>query len=909
MISFISKVVADIVSSKQDFKDLTLVLPSQRACVFVKNEIIKKISNATILPKIVSIETLMQELSDIRLIDTTQLLFEFYTIYLKEFNQKDYDSFVLFSSWATTVLQDFNEVDANLVNSKDLFENLSDLKRLNNWFQTEEPSKLSKNYIHFFEKLSVLYKKLYTKLKSNKIGYQGLIYREAVENLEYYIQYNSDKRIYFIGFNALNIAEETIFQELLNHKIAKVYWDINTEILNDNIAGTFQLKYKKTWNYYKYNPFNWIQEIEEGQEIEVIETPKKVTQLKHVGEILEETKDFSNSVVVLADENLLPLALNSLPLNVDAINITMGYPLKNIPVSKLFDAIFSLYINEEKLQKEIEKKFYYKDVLRVIDQPYLKKMFPEDTLKLKFEILRNNHIFISEIEIQEYINIENTEGLFSVFTFSENINTILNNFCKLIEKIKENSKGIELEYLYRFYTIFKQLISLNNKYGHLKDLKSLQLFYNRLLNLEKLSFQGEPLQGLQLMGMLETRVLDFDTVIITSVNEGVLPAGKSNNSFIPFDMKKHYKTPTYQDKDVIFSYHFYRLIQRAKKVYLLYNSETDGYGSGEKSRFIAQLELNKKNITHKIVSPRAQRTEPNLLRIEKTEDVIFKLKEVFQNGISPSSLATYIYNPVAFYEQKVLGINEELEIEETVATNTMGSIIHDVLEQLYKPYLNKKLIKEDFKIMFSKIESLLIQFFTKHYKKGEINKGKNKLIYEVCKKYIQRFLKKEELLVSEGNELIIVGLEEKLLVDFDIEQFDFPIKLKGFVDRIDLLNGTLRIIDYKTGKVENSQLKMADFSIIPTDYKYTKALQVMLYTFMYIKATKKSFDNPVEAGIFSFKNLNSGFIKMNFSDKPRGKEYEIKEEIMSGFLNELKSLIAEILNPEIPFIENENKKF
>jgi hypothetical protein len=489
------------------------------------------------------------------------------------------------------------------------------------------------------------------------------------------------------------------------------------------------------------------------------------------------------------------------------------------------------------------------------------------------------------------------------------VNSVLNNFTNLIEQLKDSVNGIELEHLYRFCNIFKQLISLNNKYGHLKDLKSLQLFYNRLLNQEKLSFQGEPLQGLQLMGMLETRVLDFDTVIITSVNEGILPAGISNNSFIPFDMKKHYNIPTYQDKDIIFSYHFYRLIQRAKKVYLLYNSETDGFGSGERSRFIAQLLLNKKNVTQKAVSPKTQSSKTPPIEIVKTEAVITKLKAVFKNGISPSALSTYIYDPVAFYEQKVLEINDDLEIEETVATNTMGTIIHDVLEQLYTPYLNQKLVKEDFKEMFSKVDKLTLQYFKKHYKKGEIEKGKNRLIFEVCKKYIQRFLKKEEGLILEGNELIVVGLEEKIAVSFDVNGFDFPIKLKGVVDRIDLFNGTLRIIDYKTGIVKNSQLKMADFSIIPTDYKYTKALQVMLYTYMYTTATKKSYNQPIEAGIFSFKNLNSGLIKMNISDKPRGKDHEITQEVMNNFLIELTSLLTEIMNPEIPFIENENKKF
>jgi len=444
----------------------------------------------------------------------------------------------------------------------------------------------------------------------------------------------------------------------------------------------------------------------------------------------------------LADENLLTLTLNSLPNNVKNINITMGYSLKDIPVASLFDALFKMHLNQQKFNKVSEQQFYYKDVLNVLNDPFLNKLYNEILQKISTKIKSENSIFLDLETLKNCISPAEAMEislLFSLFEFSTNVNTIIKQCGDLISKLKEFVVGVEKEYLYRFYTIFQQLETLNSTYNHINNLKTLTLFYNQILQNEKLSFQGEPLQGLQLMGMLETRALDFDTVIITSVNEGILPAGKGDSSFIPFDVKKYFGLPTYQEKDSIFSYHFQRLLQRAKNIYLIYNTETDGYGSGEKSRFLTQLEINNPEITKSIISPKVQHSEAPLLQIKKTEEVVQKLKEVFTKGISPSALATYIYNPISFYEQKVLGIKEDNEVEETIAANTMGSVIHDVLEEMYKPYLGSFLSKENVAEMQKNCTTLLTKYFGKHYLKGNIQTGKNKLIFEVSKNHINDF--------------------------------------------------------------------------------------------------------------------------------------------------------------------------
>lgn len=913
MKSFLSKVVANVLNKQIPINKLTFVLPSQRACVFIKEELIQQINTTSFLPKIVSIETYIQELADFLLIDNIQLLFEFYKVYLEVVSKEEQVSFEVFSQWATIVLQDFNEIDSYLVDAEALFSNLSDLKKLDNWFQSEKPSQLSIDYLQFFNQLKELYQGLTKKLKKNKFGYQGLIYREAIENLEYYINNQTNNHVVFIGFNALNKAEEQLIQELLNNGLASVYWDANKDMMQaKNVSGKFLRNYQNNWAYYKTNPFLWIDSKNTEQEIEIIGAPKNISQLKYAGELLQGFKNFNNTALVLADENLLSLAVNSLPNTISGVNITMGYPLKEIPLANLFESIFKMHLNQQKFDKKQVNEFYFKDVLNLLNNSFLNKNNAKTLQKITSEIKRENYIFINPDVLKSLLSnteIGSIEFVFELFNFPSEINSIIKKCQELILELKPHFEGIEKEYLFRFYQIFQQLETLNGTYNYIDDLKTFNNFYKQLLNNEKLSFQGEPLLGLQLMGMLETRTLDFDNVIITSLNEGILPAGKGEQSFIPFDIKTHFKLPTYHEKDAIFSYHFQRLIQRAKKVYLLYNSETDGYGSGEKSRFITQLEIENKTLKKSTLSAVVEPISSEILEITKTPEVIEKLKAVFEKGISPSALATYIYNPIQFYEQRVLGIYEEDDVEETIAANTMGTVIHEVLELLYKPFEDKFITKNDISNFYKLIDAHLQVKFKEFYKKGSIKTGKNKLIYEVCKSNIQRFLKQEQQLLSKGNELKIITLEPPLKTEITIEGIDFPVKIIGKIDRIDQLNGITRIIDYKTGKVEAKDLKISDFSMLSDDYKYTKALQVMLYSLLFTSEKKFNFTEQLEAGIISFKNLQSGFLKMNFAQNPRGKETNISKEKLNEFQVELKRIIKEILNPEIPFIENTNLPF
>ncbi len=907
MQSFISETLIEILKTTQSFGNVCFVFPSQRAGVFVKQELKNHISTG-FLPEIINIEQFVSEVSEVRKVDAIQLLFHLYTIYKK--STKTPETFDVFSSWAFTVLQDFNEIDQHLVTASEIFVYLRDIHRLRKWSVqgTFKETELMKDHFSFMEKLDKYYHQFYTFLVKKGIGYQGVLYREACKKIDDFIIVNSEKKFFFIGFNALNKSEEFLFQKMLQAGNTEVFWDIDTVFLKGNHqAGRFIRKYKNEWKYYKKNTLKAASNyFSEDKNIEIIGASKNITQIKYAGEILQRLPNHTKTALVLADESLLPIMLNSLPKNTENINITMGYPLKDIPTTSLLFSIFQLFLTQEKLQKTVVNQFYFKDVIGFLKQAPIYKLLPKISEEISTKIAKENITFVESSFVFSFLEntpeeVKNT--LTNIFKPFISITDFINRILQLIELLKEDTSILEKEYLFRFYTTFTQLQNLHSEYKYIQNLKTLYQFFKQLITLESLSFQGEPLQGLQLMGMLETRVLDFETVILTSINEGVLPANSNQSSFIPFDVKVEFGLPTYREKDAIFSYHFFRLLQRAKNIFILYNTEHDSYGSGEKSRFVTQLEMLKKGISEKIISPKVITSSVVTREVLKSEATLKRLQEIAKKGISPSALTNYLYNPLAFYKQKILRIRAFDDVEETVASNTMGTVVHEVLDELYKPLVGQFITTNDVVEMQKKVEELTKKQFKIQFKSGDISTGKNRLIFEVAKRFTQNFLAQEKkLLKDENNQLKIIATEKKYEFEINIDGIDFPVKLHGEVDRVDELNGITRIIDYKTGMVKESDLKIVNFEII-NDYKYAKAIQVLLYSFLYTQAENYAFNKPIEAGIYSFKNLKNGFLKLNFSSNYRVPDNEITQEKIADFMEQLKELIKEIYNPEISFLE------
>ncbi|SHG85472.1 PD-(D/E)XK nuclease family protein [Winogradskyella jejuensis] len=912
MVTFIEDVLRDLKKNNEDFSNCIFILPSKRAGVFLKSQINKYISHTSFAPEIISIEDFVQDLSQLRQVSGIELLFQFYSSYIRITPKEQVEPFETFSKWAQILIQDFNEIDRYLVSSNQIFDYLSAIQELNHWSLKDEKTELVTNYLSFWKNLKSYYTEFTNDIIASETAYQGLIYKEATEHIETYIQ-NTEKRHIFLGFNALNTSEEHIIQELLQNNLAYVYWDADSHFINNkhHSAGLFSRQHKSNWIYYKTNPFNWIKSnYKEEKNITVIGCPKSVGQSKYVGHLLkrlsEHNQNLSNTAIVLGDEMLLSPLLNSLPESIKSVNVTMGLPLKAIALTPLFEQIFTLH-------KLKSKQYYYKDVVGIISNQMLQYVLDSSQDIIK-HIQQNNIVYLSNDDLLKITSKNDTEVIKILFdnwevSMSQNIEKCV----RLIEIMRlaftetKSEKRLELEYLYRFNTLFNEMSTLNSKYGYINDVSALFSIYKELLNTETLDFQGEPLEGLQIMGMLESRVLDFETVIITSVNEGILPGGKTNNSFIPYDVKIENNLPTYKEKDAVYTYHFYNLIQRAKNVYLIYNTEVDALKGGEKSRFITQLEVDGiHDIKHQIASPKVPKTEITLTTIKKDIDVIEKLKIVASKGFSPSSLTNYIRNPIDFYFEKILEIESTEEVEETVAANTLGTVVHNTLEDFYKPFEAQLLSIEDLQKMKSLVNQTVSLHFKNEYKQGDITTGKNLITFEIAKRYVTNFINSEIELLQNGNTLKIVAVEVNNSVTLSIPELNFPIKLKGKVDRVDELNGVTRVIDYKSGKVEQNKVEIVDWEDLNTDYnKYSKSFQVLCYAYM--MHAKNQVNLPIEAGIISFKNLKEGFLKFGKkeSSKSRSKNQLITEDTLNAFEIQLKNLILEICNPDLDFVEKE----
>jgi hypothetical protein len=917
--SFLEKIAKVII---QDFStklsDTTIILPNKRAKVFLIDALKNQIENTILSPEIISIEDFVQDVASIRSVDSIELLFEFYEVYLSVTEKQHQQSFELFANWAKTLLQDFNEIDRYLLEPSHVLSYLKDIEDIKKWgIEVENKTKLLENYIDFWKLLPLYYDSLYNHLLNKAIGYQGLIYREAVNNLNHFSNTISNRTFIFAGFNALNAAEEKIVQHLLALDQAKIYWDVDQTFLNDpyHDAGLFVRRFKENWKHYKLHPFEWIvDDFSQSKNIQVIGTPKTIGQAKLAGSIIDTiirenpATSLDKVAIVLGEENLLMPVLYALPSSVGALNITMGYSGKNNPSQILIAKLFKMHTNALS-RKGDSYVFYYKDVLDILTHPLVEPY--ANAHNLVRIIKENNYTFITHNRIIE-LNSSPSNLFKLLFQKWENGSiAVLENISALLLLIKENfsndneEEKIAKAFVFAVFKVINKLINYYSKHHHIDNIDTLHAIYKQIIDVAEVSFEGEPLRGLQIMGVLESRVLDFDTVIVTSMNEGKFPAGKSQNSFIPYDVKRELGLPTFKEKDAIYTYHFYHLLQRAKNIYLIYNTENDGLDAGERSRFITQLEVEKQrkhNLTFDIYNPVLPTTAYQPMIIPKSDAVMERLKEIAIAGFSPSALTSYIRNPIEFYFQKILRIREVEEVEENIALNTLGTIIHETLKALYDPFTGKFISESDIENCFKLLDAEVLRQFKVVYKEGEIKKGRNLLAFEVAKRNVSNFLRMELESIKNGDAIQIIALEKTFDRQLHHPALPFPVLIKGNVDRIELRNGRIRIIDYKTGKVEKANVVLKSWNGLTQELKNDKIIQVLAYAYMF---ENEAGDIPIEVGIISFKNLKSGFLPFGFKED-KDLDITVSNEILKCYLEEIVLLLNEILDQNKPFEEKIN---
>jgi len=867
-------------------------MPSKRSVAALKQTFLEQNQNLSI-PKIVDIVNFIEQVSGLNIISQQESILEFYNAYSIEVqnNSKTPDNFETFYNWAAVIINDFNEIDRNLVDTEKFFEHHKALKSLK--YFGEEKSKMIKSYIEFWENLPHYYNALKTHLLNSNQAYQGLAYRKAFENTSAFLS-NNNQAIIFLGFNALNQAEEEIFELCLKNSNTKIIWDIDQSFLIDkqHPSNAFIRKYQTQWAEHKKKlVFLDSNHFSQPKLIQILSSPKHVGQAKNVTNILNNLEDnqIEKTAIILSDEDLLNPILNSIPKRIKNVNITMGLALSKSTASNFFNLLINY-------QNQSQSALNYLLVKQLLNHSVFNhKMFESKSNILSYFEKHN----LTKIDYETLLNIEVKNNpikhLLKCLKKTESPVTFNQNLIMFIDEIFKYQDPFMQNQLLGFKNLLLKLKSTLETYSNFNFSTYVLLFQN-LEQTEKLNFKGSKTHGLQIMGVLESRLLDFENIIMTSVNEGILPAGKSDNSYITYNLKKQYGLPTHIEKDAVYAYHFFRLTQRAKQCFFIYDNDQTGFNKGEKSRFIKHLEVFKSAnhvINHKIFSLPTNPQRKNDKEIKKTDDVLHTLNKICSNGFSPTALTTYILNPIEFYKKYILHIKEQDSIEKTINQREFGKIMHQTIESLYlksNPVLNTSIV-ENFENAYKEI---LIKYFKTYHSNNEYQSGTNRIQFEIAVASLKRFFQKEKQSLN-SKSVKIIDIEKSLETILQIEDRD--IKLKGQIDRVDSYGDTLRVIDLKTGKVDSKHLKFKDFKQLISDYDYAKAFQVLFYALVYSKNYKV---NDMKAGIISFKNLNSWFMPINFDGNTT-----IDGNILEQFEIYLTELITEILDPNIPFKEKD----
>ncbi len=899
---FLNKIIDELQSQNKDLSVFNIIVPGKRPIVFIK-QILKEKQYTGFLPTFYTIENIITEISEKQPVHGISLWLFSFGIYREIQPSEDFSTFL---KWFPTLLKDWDDILKFSDNDKNVLEYLFDEERIKNWSENLGDAEQTprKKFLNFWQKMNLFLPVLKQKLNEKNWATPGMIHESAKNKIEDFVKQTNQKFV-FCGFNAFTPVEEKLVKNLLQYDKAQCFFQADEYYINDERqeAGKF-LRTVKTWKEFNENrKFRWIEnDFILQKEIKVYEVSGNITQTKVLPEIFKELhdEDFSKTAVVLLDENLLPASLDAMN-TIENLNITMGFPLKNLGFSNAIKKLFYL-------QKQLSKKsssYYYNDVLAVLEELPNDEKDQEIITNFKSKIEERNIVYISKKQLEEFLS---TLSYFNLFEKQNSIVQFLDLLIDYCNHLKFNNlDDIQYENISHFEKIFKIIKNQISPYSFDIDIETLEVLITHLVNSETIDFQGEPIKGLQVMGLLETRLLNFENIILLSANEGKLPPGNSQNTYLPFDVRKHFGLHTFLENDSIFAYHFYRLIQDSKQVHLLFNALNSGVNTGEKSRFITQIEIEDQHhtIENIIIENSSEPINQEPIRIEKTPKVIEKLEE-WKERISASHLTSYIYNPIDFYLTKILKTKEANEIEEELSQRNYGNLVHFALQVIYDKFIGKKLISKDLEISNKVILEAIDTAIEKLKHQTEFyEKGMNFIHKSIAEKVIRNVLDYDKKLLEDGNSLEIISIEnnfENIGFYLDDEKTD-KVSFYGFIDRIDRLNGNLRIIDYKTAKTKNLSIsapkKEEDIENLFFREDFKQAMQLCIYAYAVLN-DEKIVDNVIECGIWSFAEVNKGVQNLHIFG-----ESEISNQLVETPMKSVKNIIIDVLNPENDFVEIE----
>jgi ATP-dependent helicase/nuclease subunit B len=938
--TFLAEVAHELLATYDDdtLSDLVVIVPTRRAVVYLQNELALATPDGQALwaPRIAAMEDYMVERAGVQVEEPIALQLLLFEIFKSIDPELNFDRFV---GWSGLLLQDFSNLDQNLANTKEVFQYLSEAKALERWDLDPEKSRTAgvTRYFTFWDQLARVYRELKRRLKADHLAYPGLAYREAVKRLQTELrdlQKPAPARHVFVGLGGLSRSEEKFINLLHKAGRAELYFDADPFYLEQdspNRAGQLLRRYWGKWDLPR-DTFT-LQEHLRGRphHVRLLGVANASMQGKLAGQLLAEARQLNPDAtvaVVLPDETLLLPVLHGLPPAhvVPEFNVTMGLSFQSTALFNLVDLLFEVHltgIREGEPGKDYGvPKYHHQAVSKLLAHPFLRRyqqwqdeqpdqpQYHKLLDKICQQIVKKQLVLLPATELlklgHEHPLIE------ALFKTWNNCDDIIRACYTIIDLLKQvylhDHSAIEAEYLYLFYTLVRQLDSAFSCQQQRLSVRSFRRFLYDQMRTTRLPFAGEPLAQVQIMGLLETRALDFDHVIILSCNENALPAPKRQNSLFPYDVLTEFKLPTYADAEATAAYNFWRLLQRAGRVDLVHVLPgAEGVRTGERSRFLRQLEfdLAAQNpmlvVEDKVVGVPSEvgvlsselgidasefkaqdsdlKTSSDLV-LEKDELMLTALRGVLERGLSPSALNEYISCTLKFYFSRLARFQENEEVEEALGTDGFGTVVHDSLEQLLKPFelAKRDLTAADLPELLQKVPAEVQRQLRQEEadRQARPDDGLNHVLGQVAVRLIRKYL--ESLPHQPGVLPLRIAAQETAMVATVFAEVPgrattLPVRILGRADRIDALpDGRRRVVDYKTGLVERRELNLRGTQKPLTAAETVKRLltesssgadkvrQLWLYRFMLESDEFNPAPPGSEAAIMSLRKIDEGLL-------------------------------------------------
>ncbi len=927
--SFIEKIAAIIKEKNYAMEDLHIIVPSDRAANQLRVQIARSFSKPIFAPRIQTIDRWMKP-ENLVVVDETRQLLTLYEI-SKHISDIPNANFEEFLSWGKIILRDFNEIDRYLLDPLAVFKNLASIKELESWqIEEEDYSESQKKFLGFWKVLPKLYELFHEALFSKGQLTSGKAYKMFAEGQHDFISSDSKRQFVFAGFNALSKAELIIIKRIIDVKKGLFLSDSDLLYLDDSLheAGSF-LRRNHEFLGVEYTPKPLNKLLNKVLDAKVIECAQHIGQVKIAANELSKLSidELNKTLVLLCDEALIGSMINHIPKNVAKTNLTLGLPLTQTAVKSWVDLLFQIQENKVKFQTD---SIYFYDLQRFINHSFTISSLKLEEVQKLGEVERNaikyNKIFQNISALQKSNELSDLCGL--VFEkWDENWDKALANIRALNAFFLDRMEG-EFEFEKTILYVFDEaIVELQNivKEGIPKmSQKSFKLFFDQHWISKSISFSGDQEEGVQIMGLLETRMLDFTTIYALGMNEGKLPATNPIQSFIPMDLRYGLGLPTTREKQGLFAHHFYRLLHQCKTLVATFSSTSEQIGSQEKSRYLLQLELELERLNPNIKIQNLHYNIPiqgvakvNTQVIERSPLIMDRVENYFKKSISASAINTYLRCPLDFYYKYIAELGEERNVEEDIESQQFGSLIHHALEVLYQPFAlidssgnevipkPKALSENDVLSMLKRYKKTLYDEFYQYFDQDDqlFLKGKNLVSYTIAQDTIENTLKKElAFLKNSKEELFIVQVEARqtMTLSLNINGAERQISFTGYIDRIDKIGNQYRVIDYKSGNVKSQDVKFVEKeNAILTFSKCKHAVQLAMYA-MFLKENQGYY--PAEASIFSLTDVK----QLSY---PLSSASHNIEEVCDLFKRFLAELLGEIFDTENAFEHDEDAKY